>query len=373
MKKHLLQLSIALLISSIAAYAQQPPPPESNSVVLAYVTSGSAIIPDPDYITHINYAFGHVNETFNGIMINRSPRVGTVNYDGRPSAEERLRSIVALKMQKPSLKILLSIGGWGSGRFSEMAADESNRLAFAADCKRVVDDFGLDGIDLDWEYPTSSASGISSSPNDTENFTLLMRDIRKAIGVDKLLTFASPCNARYVDFKGVIPYLDFVNIMSYDIYIDGSAHHAGLFRSEFTGEYGLSCEESVQRHVIAGVPIHKLTLGIPFYGRGREQLPQSVDYRNIINIDGALGYVDRRNRKVIGVDYEYRWDEAAHAPYWIDSEGKFVFTYETPESIAIKCAWLKQKGMLGAMYWQYAGDDDRGTLRKAVYNGVMGR
>jgi len=367
-----IKLFIAVLLLSTTYLPGQEP--QVSSVVLAYVTSWSSIMPDPDYVTHINYAFGHVNEKFNGVMINRPPHFGdNNNNDGRATSEDRLRSIVALKKQKPSLKIILSIGGWGSGRFSEMAADETNRLAFAADCQRVVQEFGLDGIDMDWEYPTSSAAIISSSPEDTENFTLLMRDIRKAIGKDKLLTFASAANAGYVDFKAVEPYVDFVNIMTYDIVTDGSAHHAGLYRSELTGK-GLSCEESVNAHVDAGIPINKLTLGMPFYGRGRDSLSNYIDYRYIINIDGALGFVDRKNRKIVGLGgHTEKWDEEAKVFYWVDTDDKLVLSYETPKSIAIKCEWLKQKGLLGAMYWDYAADNDDGTLRKAVYNGVMNK
>ena len=81
----------------------------------------------------------------------------------------------------------------------------------------MVEQFGLDGIDMDWEYPTSSSANISSSPDDTQNFTLLMRDIREVIGKDKLLTFASVNSAKYVDFVAVEPYVDFVNIMTYDM------------------------------------------------------------------------------------------------------------------------------------------------------------
>ncbi|EKC62552.1 protein containing Glycoside hydrolase, family 18, catalytic domain protein, partial [human gut metagenome] len=74
-----------------------------------------------------------------------------------------------------------------------------------------------DGIDIDWEYPTSNAAGISSSPDDTKNFTLLMRDIRKAIGPKKLLTLATVASGEYIDFQAILPYIDFVNIMSYDM------------------------------------------------------------------------------------------------------------------------------------------------------------
>ena len=369
-KSKIKNLFIALFLLSAACSPKQEA--ETNRVVLAYVTSWGTIMPDPDVITHINYAFGHVNESFNGVMINRPPRPNSNNAnDGRATSEDRLKSIVELKKQKPSLKILLSIGGWGSGRFSEMAADETNRLAFAADCQRIVQEFDLDGIDMDWEYPTSSMSGISSLPEDMDNFTLLMRDIRNAIGKDKLLTFASAANAKYVDFAAVEPYVDFINIMTYDINVNGSAHHAGLFRSELTGD-GHSCEESVNLHVEAGIPIHKLVLGMPFYGHGRDSVPRSVTFRNQIvrNDVTGVGFMNRRNIVQLK-GHSDMWDDEAQAPYWVDSDGKFVFSYENPRSIAIKCEWLNQKGMLGAMYWEYAGDDDHGTLRKAVYDGVM--
>ena len=359
-----------LLVLVVSGCSPQKSEPENNLIVLAYVTSSGTIMPDTDYITHINYAFGHVNEEFNGVMINRPRRPGSEN-DGRPTSEDRLRSLVELKKQKPSLKILLSIGGWGSGRFSEMAADETNRLAFAADCQRVVLEFGLDGIDMDWEFPTSSAAGISSSPEDTDNFTLLMRDIREAIGNDKLLTFASPGRAGYVDFEAVDPFVDFINIMTYDMVSNGSVHHAGLSRSELTGR-SISCEQAVDKHIEAGIAVNKLTLGMPFYGRGRDSVPNYINYRYIINVDGVLGYVDRRTRSIVTLKgHTAKWDEEALAPYWVDSDGKFVLSYETPRSIALKCEFLRKKGMLGAMYWDYAADDDDGTLRKAVYNGVM--
>lgn len=93
------------------------------------------------------------------------------------------------------------MGGWGSSRFSEMAANDSTRTAFAADCRRVIDKFGLDGIDIDWEYPGSGTAGISFSSADKENFTLLMRDVRQAVGKDKLLTIATAATGRYYDLE----------------------------------------------------------------------------------------------------------------------------------------------------------------------------
>lgn len=310
---------------------------ESKYVVVAYVTSWGESIPDPACVTHINYAFGHVADNFKGIRIDN---------------ESRLRMITGLKEAKPSLKVLLSVGGWGSSRFSEMADADSIRSAFAADCKRVVDSFGLDGIDIDWEYPGNGASGISFGPGDKENFTLLMRDIRSAIGKDKLLTIATSAGGKYYDFPAIEPYVDFVNIMTYDME-EAPHHHAALFCSDMTEEW--SCEKAVAAHVTEGFPIERLVLGIPFYGHGTNEAPEFLDYRHIISIDSLYS----------------RWDSIAQVPYLVNSKGTVVANYEDARSIALKCRFLHQLGMLGAMYWDYDGDDEEGTLRRAVYQGVI--
>lgn len=311
-----------------------------GKIIVAYVAGwrDSVATVDPQYMTHINFAFGNVSETFDGISIPRP---------------ENLRRVVALKKQKPELKIMLSIGGWGSGRFSEMAADRTNRESFADDCKRVIDEFGLDGVDLDWEYPTSSSADISSSPDDTENFTLLVRDIRQRIGPDKLLTLASDKSAKYFDFRAIDPYMDFVNIMTYDMG-NSPMHHSAMYRSDMTGWF--SCEESIQAHLDAGVPVEKLVFGMPFYGRGQSELSSGVIYGDIIKLEG----------------YTEEWDDVAQAPYMKNAAGE-TLNYDSPRSIALKCDYIYEKGMKGAMYWEYSGDDEQGTLRKAVYDGVLNR
>lgn len=239
--------------------------PLDSKVIVAYVTSWSDVLPDPRYMTHINYAFGHVNESFNGVGIDN---------------EERLKQIVDLKKQKPELKVLLSIGGWGSGRFSEMAASDEYRMAFAKDCDRVVKEYSLDGIDIDWEYPTSSMANISSSADDTKNFTLLMRDIRTAIGDKKELTLATVASAKYIDFKAILPFVDFVNIMAYDM-ASAPKHHSALYPSEHSGD--ITSDAAVAAHLKAGVPPSKLVMGMPFYGRGGNGYPDFQDFNKVGN------------------------------------------------------------------------------------------
>jgi len=336
--KQLLFILIGVVLTTVT-FAQKPTATVASGqhIVVAYVTSWTDRMPDPTYVTHVNYAFGHVNDSFDGIRI---------------SNPNRLTRLTALKTAHPSLHVLLSIGGWGSGRFSEMAASKDLRRAFAADCRRVIDEFELDGIDIDWEYPTSNAGGISASPDDTDNYTLLMQDIRQAIGQDKLLTLASVASGRYIDFQTIEPTIDFVNIMAYDMG-NPPYHHAPLYQSEHV--HGGSIDEGVKAHIAKGIPEAKLVLGIPFYGRsGIKGAPNFIHYRDILALPNLTA----------------KWDNDALAPYLVDAEGVFVCTYETPESVAIKCDYIHQHGLLGAMYWEYAGDTDEGTLQQAVFNGV---
>lgn len=311
-----------------------------SKVVVAYVTSWSEVMPDPQYMTHINYAFGHVNESFNGVKIDN---------------EERLRQIVDLRKQKPELKVLLSIGGWGSGRFSEMAANDEYRRAFAADCDRVVKEFALDGIDIDWEYPTSSMANISSSPDDTENFTLLMQDIRAAIGNEKELTLATVASARYIDFKAILPSVDFVNIMAYDM-ASAPKHHSALYLSGHSGD--ITSDGAVTAHLKAGVPPSKLVMGMPFYGRGGDGYPSFQDYNKVGNTD---------------TQYTEKWDEVAQVPYLADKNDTLVFGFENPRSLAIKCQYILDKDLLGGMYWDYSGDNEQGDLRRTVAENLLGK
>ena len=319
--------TILIILTLLLSLAQTK---AAEKVVIAYVTSWTQTIPDPTVMTHINYAFGHVNDTFNGVRIDNS---------------NRLRKIVALKKKAPGLKVLLSIGGWGSGRFSEMAASEENRRAFAKDCRKIVDDYGLDGIDIDWEYPTQSSAGISSSPYDTKNFTLLMRDLRQQL-TDKLLTCATVASAEYIDLRSCIQYLDLVNVMSYDMG-NPPYHHSALYPSEIT--HWMTTSDAINAHLKAGVPREKLVMGMPLYGRGKQGYTLAPD--------SVKGMTER-------------WHEQSMVPYLVDAKGHLVMGYENERSIGIKCRYIIDQRLRGGMYWEY-GDEHQEKLRNTICRILM--
>lgn len=323
----LLVLTVMMLLSG----------PAEGKRIVGYVTSWSDVIPDPSLLTNINYAFGHVNDSFDGVRVENP---------------ERLREIVRLKKKRKNLEVQLSIGGWGSGGFSEMAADSLKRRLFAEDCRRIVDEFNLDGIDIDWEYPGSGVAGISSSSGDRQNFILLMRDLRAALGKNRLLTFASPATVGFYEFKPLMEYVDFVNIMTYDMN-RSPYHHSALFRSNLSGS--MTVDESVRAHISGGVPPEKIMLGVPFYGHGKKGVyPDFVSYPRISPREGE----------------ELKYDEIAEVPYIVDSEGELIMSFDDPRSLKRKAEYVKDNGLGGMMFWDYSQDTKSNELLKTIKKGL---
>lgn len=332
MKKFL--LTAAIILASILSVKGA----DADKIVVAYVTSWSEEMPNPTWVTHINYAFGHVSDRHNGVLIDN---------------EARLDSILTLKKEHPELKVLLSIGGWGSGGFSEMAADARLRRAFAWDCRRKIWDKGLDGIDIDWEYPGCGDAGISFSEQDKENYTLMMKEIRTAIGPRKILSQAVVSSAEYIDLRAVEKYVDYTNIMAYDMGTPPH-HNAPLYHSDMVD--GMTVAQSVGKFQLRGVPASKLVLGIPFYGRGITGF-QEV---KCTEADALSGYTAK-------------WDDDAKVPYLTDRQGNMVYSYDNARSVSLKCQYAVEQHLKGVMIWSYDGDDEYCTLFQSVSNALSGK
>ncbi len=311
---------------------------ESPYEIVTYVWNDGDVMPDPTLITTINYAFANVNDTRDGVKINN---------------EDRFKDIIALKEVNPDLKVLLCIGGNCESGLSEMAADSLKSESLALDCARIVKEYGIDGIDFDWEFP----GAVGGTPDDYDNFLKVLKAVRAALPEDKMLTLAAGGDLAGMDVNNVAAFLDqldYVNVMAYDLGGQAPWHHTALYRSPNTG--WRSVEEVVEDYVAHGVPYEKMMLGLGFYGRGDDNY-----YTGWTDTKTAVPYDDLTEQ----------WDSIACVPYIADANGALVLGYENPRSIEIKCDYLKDKGFRGAMCWRTELDTDSLDLARTVARCLM--
>ena len=274
----------------------------------------------------------------------------------------------------PELKVKLQMGGWGKNAdgWSQMSRDPEKRKAFVDDCVAICEQYDIDGFDIDWEYPTYAAKDgdhvNGASPADWENFVTLFKEMREAMP-DKILSYAASSSGKYTDNVNVLPYVDYINVMTYD---EGNPpyHNAPLYRSSIADKR--TCSEAIDNifHGEQGIPYQMMNFGVPFYGHGdgykdksgNAVYPATVNYGDLEDIffkDVCDG------KSVKGKNYRV-WDDVAKVPYLADALGKMYASYEDIESVTAKVEYAKSRNMLGCMIWEFREDNKQGTLRHAV-------
>ena len=306
---------------------------------------------DTRKLTHMNLAFGVIKD---GLL----DMSGLTNWD----------CVKNFRVWNPDLKLVLSVGGWGAGGFSNMAMTEEGRRAFAASCLEVVEQNNLDGIDIDWEYPCSPLADIDDDPKDKENYTLMLQALRDALGADRIVSIAVGAGEYFVEgteMDKVAKIVDYVQLMTYDMrsgFTHQSGHHAslGLTKGDTTNT---STRGIVELFHEAGVPYEKLVVGAAFYSRQFDGVPNVnnglLQTAETIGMYGpSFGELTEEYRKA--GNYTEYWDEDAEAHYlW---NGSTLISYESPEAIRRKCLYVKEKGLLGIMYWEHGCDPERVLL-----------
>jgi chitinase len=335
-------------------------------IVLAYFTEYTETLPEVTLLTHINYAHGRF----------ANPKTGDGGIVITESKQAPLSNVVALKSVNPKLKVMLMIGGWGghADGFSEMAKCAEKRTAFCKSVKSLIDQHKLDGVDIDWEYPTVSADDETGcDPNDTQNFNLVLKELREALGTGKIISFASSSSGKYVDWKTAINYIDYVNVMTYDMGAAPNGHNSPLHKSSRFNHR--SWDEAIDAHVKAGVPKNRQVMGVPFYGKSEKNptaetkiFEYSVKYYEIPDILNKGTYKGKALARAV----HRQWDATAMVPFLVDDAGKNVLSYDDPESVAAKGAYVKANGHLGAMFWEYRCDTDDHALLKSLVSAIYG-
>lgn len=311
---------------------------KSPKIALAYVECGRKGLPDPNMFTHLIYAFADFNDNCDGVVITKP---------------DKLKGMADLKNENPDLKVILGLGGYKREGFSEMARDKKKRKAYVRNVKNIIDSLNLDGVDLDWEFPTTEAGGHTATPQDDKNYVLLVKDLRKALGKKKWISFYSFNTGDFIDFKNMAPYVNYVHVSGYNLAIpkDGkkSYHQSPLYPSSKLGNWCI--KKSIERHIERGVPQEKILMGIPFFGRGVKPFPTYLDCKTFDKYSDGLTLM---------------WDDDVKAPYYADEDGNLVLGFDNERSIEAKFDFVRANNLPGVFVWNYDSDFDDHRLGKAI-------
>ncbi|MER6507360.1 glycosyl hydrolase family 18 protein [Nonomuraea sp. NPDC001636] len=346
-------------------------------------TSGSAA-----KLTHINYAFGNVQ--------NGQCTIGDsyADYDRFYQAGESVDGVAdtwdngalrgnfnqlrKLKKKYPNLKVLFSFGGWTwSGGFGQAA---QNPTAFADSCYKLVEDPRwadvFDGIDIDWEYP--NACGLTCDTSGAAAFKNVMSALRSRFGANNLVTAAITADGNdggkidAADYGGAAQYVDWYNVMTYDFFGGWDAQgptapHSPLTSWDKIPIPGFYTDNAIQKLKSKGVPAAKLLLGIGFYGRGWTGVTQAAPGGTATGPAPGTYEQGIEDYKVIKTRCPSTGTVAGTAYAYC---GNQWWSYDTPSTIGGKMSYSKNQGLGGAFFWELSGDTTNAELLTAMKNGL---
>jgi chitinase len=377
-----------MMTSIITVHAQETTPPYR---VIGYYASwniynddGYMVTDIPgDKLTHINYAFANVSDE-GECLVGDEWADTQFPYPGDDENAPLLgnfNQLNLLKAANPGLQTLISVGGWSwSGKFSDVALTEETRTRFAVSCIAMMKQYGFDGLDIDWEYPTGGGMEENAArPEDKQNFTLLLAALRTELeaqgtadGRHYLLTIAVPAGqASYDNYEvdKIHESLDWINLMAYDFSGDWSPQTgllASLYPPTDPNAEVLAGDITVQAYLDAGVPPEKLSLGVPFYGRGWKGVPDenngmSQPYTG--TFDDEIHYdtvLDMMKTMTL-----FR-DDQAQSTWLFDGKAGEMVSFDDPQTLTAKAEYIKSQELGGVMIWQLGGDDADATLLSSL-------
>ena len=361
-------------------------------------TSQHNVVPSRDLVTDIT----HVILAF--------MQSDVFNVQQTPSEFPLFTTVEEVRSQfEPGTKVNIAIGGWGDGGFEEAARDETSRKRWSKHVGAMVEATGADGVDIDWEYPGYVQRGVESSTSDSHEvlirkhhsgnrddykkipnsereweidaFVQLLKEVRAAVGPDKLLSIAVPSEERDLmaftasTIPSIIKEVDFINVMTYDMMNRRDTvvkHHSGVRTSH----------EALGRYMDRGAPAHQLNMGLGYYVKWfmtqdcdsvlplgcPTQLLEDPETGADLGRTGAFSWHDAVPPELDAsfaralAQGAYDNDDGGSFGYW-DSEERRWWSLDTPRVVRRKFADVVRPMGLGGVFAWGLGEDAPGFER----------
>lgn len=330
-----------------------------GKIVSGYYAGYSGFSPLSESAIHqldiINFSFGEIrnNEVY---LPNEKVALEVLNY------------------RKAGVRVVLALGGWGAGGFSEAMFTPENRTTLVNSIMELIQKYQFDGIDIDWEYPTSSVAGITSHPNDRNNLTLFCQELREAMDKyrdDLILSIAVTTSDTFYDFEKLNQYIDIFNVMTYDYAMGNTAYHDSPL---YSSSYGSSSMDKAVRFMESRVDTDKIIPGVAFYCRSgsfanTEQLGSAL---STSMASYAISFAALKQIMITDTSFVECYDSVACAAYAIHN-GIF-YSYDNERSTKDKCEYVKENQLGGIMCWDltqdYVNTEGMSVLLNVMYTTI---
>jgi GH18 family chitinase len=253
----------------------------AKPVVIGYVPAFRAMAAtidatDLSLVTHINISF--LNPDANGALVKNEAMLCMPDAVGASTTANDLRYVIN-KAHQANVKVLVSVAGGVipscSGDWNSLL-HTTNRQAFVDNLIKFVDDFNLDGLDVDLE------GDVLTKIDKAGDYTPFIKALSEQLKTrNKLLSCATASYEGGMIPVSSIPYFDYVNIMSYDA-IGPSWGVPGVEHSTYA-----QAVNDVNLWKSRGLSQEKLVLGVPFYGYGFGTYSANYSFKEILSKLGA--------------------------------------------------------------------------------------
>ncbi|KAI0383270.1 glycoside hydrolase [Hypomontagnella monticulosa] len=329
------------------------------------------------YYTHLNFAFATIDpETFKILP-------------GNSHTDSFMTRIGAIKMIQPDIQIWVAVGGWAfndagatQSVFTELAASTMKTYAFIDSLIKLMNKYGFDGIDIDWEYPV--ASERSGREEDFDNFVTFCQRLRQRLnddGLKKGISLTLPSSYWYLqhfDISRLQHSIDWFNLMSYDL------HGSWDIDNKWTGPY-VNAHTNLTEIQMAldllwrnDIDPQKVVLGMSYYSRSFTLVDPGCNVPGCvvasagtagpcshtagILLHGEIQDIIRENDLSPTLDKEAAVKTISWGNQWV--------SFDDADTWKLKADLARGQCVSGVMVWAISQDDGDGTNVKALTSAI---